>query len=75
MARIQILELPAQVVGEYVNTPFAVVIDQVETEEHNTYQDERVRTLSELMQDEADLIAKNVGAVGAVLTRCTLDVA
>lgn len=28
MARIKILELPSQVVGELVRTPFALIIDQ-----------------------------------------------
>jgi hypothetical protein len=75
MARIQILELPSEVVGEVVKTPFALVIDQVETEEISTFAEDVIRNTSELTQDEADTIARNIGAVGTILTRCTLDVA
>ena len=74
MARIQILELPTQVVGEKVRTPFALIIDQVETETLPTYDDVSVHTTSELTQTEADTIGRNLGAVGVVLASCTLDV-
>lgn len=79
MARIQILELPVNVVGEYSRTPFAVVIDQVDTES-NLIEDTMGRPIqehkaTELTQDEADQIAQRIGAVGAILTACTLDVA
>lgn len=75
MARIQILELPSQVVGEIVRTPFALVIDQVDTETINTHSGANVRTLTELTQDEANAMAKSVGAEAALLAACTLDVA
>ena len=74
MARIQILELPTQVVGEVVNTPFAIIIDQVETETLTTSTDVSFRTMSELTQTEADTIGRNLGAVGVVLAACTLDI-
>lgn len=76
MARIQILELPAQVAGDVVVTPFAIVIDQVETERVVGYQGEQpIATVAELTQDEADEIAQRIGAQGAILTACTMDVA
>lgn len=64
MARLRVLELPAKVLGEYVEIPFALVIDRVEMEGQD----------AELNQDEADSIAGRVGAVAAILTACTLDV-
>lgn len=30
MARIKVLELPSQVVGEFVKVPFALIIDQAD---------------------------------------------
>lgn len=59
MARIQVLELPADVVGEAVRTPFAIVIDQLAA-------DEIVDTQS---------VADKLGAVGVILHAGTLDVA
>lgn len=61
MARIKILELPSDVVGEFVRTPFAIVIDQAPT------------TL-ELTQEAADQIAERIGAAGAILVGGTLEV-
>lgn len=79
MARIQILELPTQVLGEAVSTPFAIVIDQVctETTEMRGSDNSLIgkETQSELTQSDADRIAKTVGAVGAILSACTLDLA
>ena len=75
MARIQILELPSEQVGEVYRVPFALVIDQVETEDRQTSTGVKFRTMTELTQAEADTIARKVGAVGAILTACTLDVA
>ncbi len=74
MARIQILELPTIVAGDLVKTPFALVIDQVETEDTASFQDDVVRTSAEITQAEASELASRVGAVGAILVRCTLDV-
>jgi hypothetical protein len=77
MARIQILELPSVVVGEDISYPFAVVIDQVETETTQIVTSLgplSSNRVSELTQSEADAIARNVGAVGAILTAITLDV-
>ncbi len=74
MARIQILELPTIVAGDLVKTPFALVIDQVETEDTASFQDDVVRTSAESTQAEASELASRVGAVGAILVRCTLDV-
>ena len=78
MARIKILELPSEEVGGVYRTPFALVIDQVETET-NEIMDAfnrviRTTTTAELTQAEADIIARNVGAVGAILTACTLEI-
>lgn len=75
MARIQILELPTIVAGDLVKTPFALVIDQVETEDTASVQGDVVRTSAEITQAEASEFASRVGAVGAILVRCTLDIA
>lgn len=74
MARIQILELPTIVAGDLVKTPFALVIDQVETEDTASFQDDVVRTSAEITQAEASELASRVGAVGAIVVRCTLDI-
>lgn len=74
MARIQILELPTIVAGDLVKTPFALVIDQVETEDTASFQDDVVRTSAEITPAEASELASRVGAVGAILVRCTLDI-
>lgn len=74
MARIKILELPTQVLGDVVTTPFALIIDQVDTWNINALDGTPVRVHSELTQAEADVIAAQVGAVGAILTTCTLDI-
>ncbi len=74
MARIQILELPTIVAGNLVKTPFALVIDQVETEDTASFQDDVVRTSAEITQAEVSELASRVGAVGAILVRCTLDI-
>jgi hypothetical protein len=74
MARIRILELPMEHVGEVSKTPFAIVIDQVDTEEVTSFDQHVVLKTSELTQDEADTMARNVGAVGAILTACTLEI-
>ena len=78
MARIQILELPSEEVGGVYRTPFALIIDQVETDttEIRGYPETVIRTTTatELTQAEADTIARNVGAVGAILTACTLEI-
>ena len=74
MARIRVLELPMKHVGEYSETPFAIVIDQVELDDHSTFEGDAIRPTAELTQDEADQIASRIGAVGAILTACTLEV-
>jgi len=75
MARIKVLELPSKVIGELIETPFALIIDQVEREELTTFDGDAVQVAFELTQAEADQIARSVGARGAVLTACTLDLA
>lgn len=75
MARIKILELPSEAVGGHYRTPFALVIDQVETEVVESSDNAGNPIISaELYQEEADIFAKRVGAVGAILTQCTLDI-
>lgn len=58
MARIQILELPTDVVGEYAKTPFAIVIDQA-------------KGIDEAL---AGNFAESIGAVGAVVSEGVLEV-
>lgn len=75
MARIQILELPMEHVGDYSRTPFAVIIDQVESDEIQNFQSETVMGRSEVTQSLAKNIADEVGAVGAIVSTGTIDVA
>ena len=76
MARIQILELPMVEVGEYMKTPFSIIIDQLDTEEMRTSTGVVFRTItSGPTQAEADKIAHDMGAVSAILFGCTLDLA
>lgn len=75
MARIRILELPTKQVGEYYETPFALVIDKVEVEDIEVWQDgQRVRRLQEFTQAEGQEAARLLGAVGAIVTPGTLDI-
>lgn len=75
MARIQILELPTQVAGDLVATPFAIVIDEVETAKVIGTTDGVPDILAaELTQSEADAIADRIGARGAILAACTMEV-
>lgn len=62
MARIQILELPSIVNGDDVETPFAVIID-------NVGQDFNV---SDAVRAD---ITEQLGAVGTIITSIPLDVA
>jgi hypothetical protein len=78
MARIRILELPLQVVGEMSRTPFALIVDQVATD-HDTSDtfDEHVAVLTvnaEISQEQIDAFAATIGAAGALVTSATLDV-
>ncbi|TFD58029.1 hypothetical protein E3T43_07210 [Cryobacterium sp. Hh7] len=75
MARIQILELPMVEVDGVMTTPFSIIIDQVEHEDITGFGGVLIRRVSELTQDEADKIALRMGAVSAILTACTLDLA
>ena len=75
MARIQILELPSERVGEFYRTPFSIIIDQCESGEVRSHSGEILRTAtSDLTQAQADHIARSMGAVSAVLVACRLDV-
>ena len=75
MARIQVLELPMVHIGDVSNTPFSIIIDQVEHEDIMNFGGEPVRRITEMTQDEADQIARDMGAVSAILVACTLDLA
>ncbi|MFC5930918.1 hypothetical protein D6T64_12050 [Cryobacterium melibiosiphilum] len=75
MARIKILELPMLHVGDASKTPFSIIIDEVEQEDITGYANNVVRRTSELTQEEADKIARDMGAVSAILAACTLDIA
>ncbi len=65
MARIQILELPTRVVGEFVETPFALIVDGVEGETVANVGGDTVRTRLTKSWDGA---AKVIGAVGAIVS-------
>lgn len=75
MARISILELPTQSVGEVYHTPFVLVIDQVESQGLETYSGDTIVKVDELNQAQADAWAEQAGAVAALLTNATLDIA
>jgi hypothetical protein len=73
MARIQVLELPSKVDGENVETPFVIVVDQVEVENEVRSLDERlVREFREPIL--VDDINAATGAVGVIVHTGTLDV-
>jgi hypothetical protein len=63
MARIQILELPSKQVGEYYETPFAIVIDGY---------DDTDTPVTPALRDE---IAAQTGAAGVIFSVVPLDVA
>lgn len=74
MARIQVLELPTEVVGDATHTPFAIVIDQVEvTAEVQAYDGTALRHHVEPSDDAA--IKDATGAVGVIIHSGILDVA
>ncbi|MBF4603750.1 hypothetical protein [Curtobacterium sp. VKM Ac-2884] len=74
MARIQVLELPSDVVGEAVHTPFVIVVDQVEVEARVESVDEQL--IHEIREPiNADAIKAASGAVGVIVHTGTLDVA
>jgi hypothetical protein len=74
MARIQVLELPTKVVGEYAETPFVIVVDQVEvTAEVEAHDGTVLRHTVEPV--DAAAIKDATGAVGVLVHTGTLDVA
>lgn len=74
MARIQVLELPSQVVGEIVRTPFVIVVDQVEVvADVEAYDGTAIRHTVEPV--DADAIKAATGAEGVIVHTGTLDVA
>ena len=76
MARIQILELPMIEVDGVMTTPFSIIIDQVEAAEIRDSSGEVVKTYStEVTQDRADYIAMKMGAISAIISSGTLDLA
>lgn len=72
MARIQILELPTEVVGEFVKTPFVLVVDQVCLEKVENLG--QTLFLEEVPSEMVEQLAKQVGAAGVITTQGTLDV-
>lgn len=74
MARIQVLELPSKVDGENVETPFVIVVDQVEVvAEVQSYGGDTLRHTQEPI--DADAIKRATGALGVIVHTGTLDVA
>jgi hypothetical protein len=63
MARIQVLELPAQVVGDFVKTPFVLVIDQVS-------EDSPLHTWPE---GAGNLLREQIAAQAVLIVSDTLD--
>lgn len=71
--RIQILELPALVVGEDVTTPFALIFDQCpKSEPTETYQGVAIREDLGAVRDVA-AFADSVGASGYFCTAETVE--
>ena len=76
MARIQVLELPTLVEGDRVTTPFALVIDQVGADVITAHgRGEPIRTALDITHEQAQQMAKQLGAVGAIVTAQTLEIA
>ncbi|WP_104137258.1 hypothetical protein [Cryobacterium sp. Y62] len=77
MARIQILELPSTEISPGVyNSPFSIIIDHLDSEEMCTSTGVVFRTVtSGPTQAQADQIARDMGAVSAILSAGTLDLA
>lgn len=68
MARIQILELPVQVNGDDVETPFALIIDQVTD-------DDRSIDLGVVFDARSiELLKDATGARGVIVYDGTLDI-
>lgn len=72
--RIQILELPTEAVGEQYTTPFALIVDQVETVEVSTLGRQVVRSEHPDMS-AVRRFAEQVGASGVLFTDQTVEVA
>lgn len=74
MARIKILELPTQVLGEAVSTPFVVIVDQVESE--STYVSGSVEPIRTDIVDPVPVteIERTTGAQGVIVYPGTLDI-
>jgi len=77
MARIQVLSLPSKTVGEDVEYPFAIVIDQVEHEDVTSVQGGPGGLLAQVSTEffDKDAIAAATGATGVIVANGTLDVA
>jgi hypothetical protein len=78
MARIQILELPSVIVGDNLETPFAIIIDQVEQGEAPTsWSGESLagKLGVEAYNRAASAIKLATGARGVIATAGTLDIA
>lgn len=59
-----------------MTTPFSIVFDQLEIEEMRTSTGVVFRTITTgPTQAEADKVARDMGAVSAILVACTLDLA
>lgn len=71
LARIQILELPMQHVGEFSHTPFVLVFDRVEDEE---FADDDVSTLGNQIRANADLLKSETGARGVLVLTDDIEV-
>jgi hypothetical protein len=74
MARIQVLTLPSKTVGDNVDYPFAIVIDEVDHEKISSYGGDTVRTVATELIDKT-AIAEATGAVGVIVVAGTLYVA
>ncbi|MGV9271570.1 hypothetical protein ACWDRR_43790 [Kitasatospora sp. NPDC003701] len=63
MARIQVLELPTRHHGDEVETPFVIILDQLEGSAHHD------------LTDAASALKEQAGAAAVVAFDGTLDVA
>ena len=76
MARIQVLELPMVEVDGVMTTPFSIVIDNLDTVEMLTSTGISFLSINGgPTQAQADQIAREMGAVSAIIYAATLDLA
>jgi hypothetical protein len=75
VARIQVLELPTEVDGDNVRTPFALIIDQVDSETIDAMTGDTIRQTIDADQVTLANFAADVKAEALIVYPGTLDLA